>query len=120
MQEDQGGRGDRGLLPCVLTTSTEAAEERYAEPEGLCVQVDIFNLSQLFYLPRCELCALSGEELEKNEELRRQLMELDRESLSLLGSVQSLQKAEKKVELMEKHRDEFILQVRLQPLLKSI
>ena len=47
-------------------------------------------------------------------------MELERESLSLLGSVQGLQKAEKMVELMEKHRDEFILQVRLQPLLKSI
>ena len=118
MQEDQGGRGDRGLLPCVLTTSTEAGEERYAEPEGFCVQVDIFHLSQLFYLPRCELCALSGEELEKNEELRRQLMELERESLQ--GSVQSLQKAEKKVELMEKHRDEFIIQARLQSLLKSI
>ena len=82
------------------------------------MQVDIFHLSQLFFLPRCELCALSGEELEKNEELRRQLMELQRESLQ--ASVQSLQKAEKKVELMEKHRDEFILQVRLQPLLKSI
>ena len=53
-------------------------------------------------------------------ELRRQLMELERESASLPGSVQGLQKAEKMVELMEKHRDEFIIQARLQSLLKSI
>ena len=90
-------------------------------PRGfVCRYRNIFNLSQLYSLPRCELCALSGGVLEKNEELRRQLMELQRESLSLQGSVQGLQKAEKMVELMEKHRDEFILQVRLQSLLKSI
>ena len=67
-----------------------------------------------FRILRCELCALSGEELEKDEELRRRLMDLEREAVSLHSEgfkVAGLQKMEQKMELMEEHWDEFSLEV---------
>ena len=60
------------------------------------------------------MCALSGEELEKDEELRRRLMDLEREAVSLHSEgfkVAGLQKMEQKMELMEEHWDEFSLEV---------
>ena len=53
---------------------------------------------------------LSGDELEKNEELRRRLMNLERESVNLSGrgmKAGSLKKIEQKMEMMEKNWDEF-------------
>ena len=58
---------------------------------------------------------LSGDELEKNDELRRRLMNLERESvkLSVRGmKAGSLKKIEQKMEMMEKNWDEFGLLVR--------
>ena len=73
-----------------------------------------FSCSSFFSHPllllRCELCMLSGDELEKNEELRRRLMNLERESvkLSVRGmKAGSLKKIEQKMEMMEKNWDEF-------------
>ena len=78
-----------------------------------------FSCSSFFSHPllllRCELCMLSGDELEKNEELRRRLMNLERESVNLFRrgmKAESLRKIEQKMEIMEKNRDEFSLQVK--------
>ena len=73
-------------------------------------------LNNVLYFPllRCELCALSGEELEKNEERRRRLMDLEMEGLNLHQGgfkVEGLRRFEHKAELMEKHWDELSLQV---------
>ena len=83
------------------------------------MQVNFFlSLSKLvcqFLPPRCELCGLSGEELEKNEQLRRRLMNLEREYVNLQGEglkTQGLRKIEQKMEMMEKNWDEFCLLVR--------
>ena len=87
-------------------------------PRGFFCRSILFSLSKLVCQslpPRCELCALSGEELEKNEQLRRRLMNLEREYVNLQGEglkTQGLRKIEQKMEMMEKNWDEFGLLVR--------
>ena len=78
------------------------------------MQVEFSYFSSIFP-PRCDLCALSGEDLEKNEELRRRLMNLEKEAANLFGrgmKLQGLRKIEQKMEIMEKNWDEFGLLVR--------
>ena len=61
------------------------------------------------------MCELFGEELEKNEELRRRLMSLEAEYVNLQGrglKAQGLKKIEQKMELMKTNWDEFGLLVR--------
>ena len=70
------------------------------------------SLSSL--MPRCELCGLCGDELEKNEEVRAQLVKLEKKGVDLQRrgkKVQGLWMLEQKVELMERHWEEFSTQV---------
>ena len=63
---------------------------------------------------RCELCGLCGDELEKKEEVRARLMKLEKKGVDLQRrgkKVQGLWMLEQKVELMERHWEEFSTQV---------
>ena len=65
---------------------------------------------------RCELCSLTEEELEQNEELRTEIFNLERVADNLYDvglNGQGLQKLEQKVELMEQHWKEFCMEVTL-------
>ena len=128
MQENLRGRGDRCFLHRSLSTPVEAAEEGYAdahmelslqvEPLQFKLRVSDDYMVELFFFSflcfRCDLCSLIGEELEKNEELRKELFHLETvaDNLYDLGlSGQGLEKLEEKLELMEKHWEGFCMEV---------
>ena len=81
----------------------------------VCRRASHFVLISFRYIClRCQICSLSGDALVSNEYLRRELCHLEREAenlcdAGLLGK--GLQKLEQKVELMEKHWEEFCLEV---------
>lgn len=64
-----------------------------------------------FFLCRCRLCCLEGEELEEGEEVRRRLRRLERavEAACTTDVAQALDKAEEMVELMEERREEMVM-----------
>ena len=65
---------------------------------------------------RCDLCSLTGEELERNEDLRKELFNMERVADDLYDvglNEQGLEKVEQQVELMEKRWEEFCMQVPL-------
>ena len=73
-----------------------------------------FVFSHLYFPRRCELCALSGEELRKDEDLRMQLTNMEEEYFFLLGRGQkfgAMTRMEQRIELMEQNWDKFSNQV---------
>ena len=84
----------------------------------LCVELVFF-----FVCFRCELCSLTEEELEQNEELRKEISNLERvaDNLYDVGMYgQGLEKLEQKVELMERHWEEFCLEVKSSKIISRI
>ena len=77
------------------------------------------GLSSSFYsflCFRCHLCSLTGEQLEEDEELRKELFHLEAvaDNLYEVGLTgQGLRKLEEKLELIEKHWEEFCMEVPL-------
>ena len=74
-----------------------------------------FRFPKLFLLSRCELCSLSGEELRKDEELRKELSQQEDMFFYYLGCGRAAHAlelfAEEVLEVMEENRDKFSIQV---------
>ena len=66
---------------------------------------------------RCQLCRLTGEDLRRNEDLRKQLMTVLKDDSTIFSQrikkQKALKKFEEKVKLMEANWDEFCLLVNL-------
>ena len=69
------------------------------------------------FSPRCQLCALTGEDLKQNEDHRKQLMMVLRDDSTVFSprikKQKALKKLEDKVALMEASWEEFCLLVKL-------
>ena len=75
----------------------------------------ICRFPKLFLLSRCELCSLSGEQLRKDEELRKELSHQEDMFFYYLGCGRAAHAleifAEEVLEVMEENRDKFSNQV---------
>ena len=75
----------------------------------------ICRFPKIFILLRCELCSLSGEELRKDEELRKELSHQEDMFFYYLGRGRAACAleifAEEVLEVMEENRDKFSNQV---------
>ena len=72
------------------------------------------SLQIIVFIFSCKICSLTGEDLEEDENIRKKLQRLDREvgeHFERFDYTLALETAEEELEVMDEHRDLFVLKV---------